>query len=110
EEDGPVPRILLQNDRGLRTFHANRVSNDADALPAPLVAHLIAIARVHLLDVHVRLISPENRETPTDAAVVANGDTREHWLGCADLIPVGPDEMHDVADARQADVAMRVVC
>src|SRR6185369_3746379 len=55
------------------------------------------------------LIGTEDRETPADAAVVTNRNAGEHWLGCANYIPARRDEVHDVADARQANVAVRIV-
>src|SRR4029077_13026949 len=85
---GKVQRHHLRStafylDRGLFRTHG---------LPLALVPVLEWIRGIEFLDVEVLLIYVENRQSPGNALVMSDGNTRERWLAGADHVPAGSNE------------------
>ena len=108
-EHRPVSRELLLRHTRRRALHLDRVARDAERFPRAAEPDLIAICRIHLFDVHVRLVGADNRQTPRNSPVVADRDAGQHGFGGANHIPSRRIQVHDVANRRVGDITVRII-
>src|SRR3954453_19375741 len=78
-------------------------------LPFTVALVFKRIRWIELLDKEVLLIDREDRESPCDVLVVSDGDSGQRRFACSNHIPSRSHEMHDIAQRRKRDHAMRVI-
>ena len=92
----------LALDWQLLAYHAQR-------FPGAVVADLVRVGRIDFFDVDVALVSACDRQPPRQPLVVTDGDADKRRFAGADDVPPRRSEMHDVAQRRIGDLAVRIV-
>src|SRR5882672_1996213 len=101
-----MTRRVHMNDRAVRgvakldrhrlftAFHAEQLPLDLDVLPGAAIAVAAGVFRIELLHVKVLLIDADRGESPGNALVVPQRDSRQRRLARADRVPSGSDQMY----------------
>jgi hypothetical protein len=108
--DGAMSREAQLDFFGLRAAaHLNRLPLDLHRLPLITSFVLPRIAGLGFFDIQISLVSANNRESPGDALIVTDGNAGQCRFAAADGIPAGSVQVHEIAEGRQGDRAVRVV-
>src|SRR5581483_11192868 len=108
-DDGTMPReAQLDLDRALLALDQDLFALDLHLGPG--IANLVlgGIVRVRGLDEDVGLVGADDGDAPGDVVVVTQGDTGQGRFAGADAVPARRIQVHEIAQRRHGDGAMRV--